>query len=305
MFLPLLLKGVSPKGRSNRSACSRCTEYSSDHGLSPYKLHLLGIMFLAGRSSQLENLKIGLKMLQTASESGYLPSTLAILRFLHSAGGKSTSRVTSTRLFRTTETILRGYLARTPDINKDPNACTVAGLIASAANHNHSALQWFNVARKVGSVSVKPSPGRPSKVPEVKKRQPVSGWEAIATPRPREARWAYEPSCLLGLGRICLKLGRREEAEDAFRTAALVLDYAAGYAALADMLPEDAPDREMYLTKAASSGAPGAAGMLSRLEFEKAERASSEDVASEHFRIAEEWRSIAAVDPGAQMSAGT
>lgn len=94
-------------------------------------------------------------------------------------------------------------------------------------------------------------------------------------------------------GRLLLKYGKRDDAEAAFRKAALELDDPSAYFYLAQLQEPKSPKQEIYLLKAASSGVVEAQHNLGAIELAKAESTATNGTKLD-FRMAIEWFTVAA-----------
>jgi TPR repeat protein len=97
-------------------------------------------------------------------------------------------------------------------------------------------------------------------------------------------------------GRILLQLGQKEEAEKAFRTAALVLDEPSAYFYLSQLQEPGSPVQKVYLLKAASSGILEACHNLGAVELAEIERKSQKPASLGDYGMAREWFQVAAAD---------
>lgn len=233
-------------------------------------------------------------MLGTASDLGYAQSTLTIVRLATLAKPGSTNST----MFRNAETRFKDLVRR----GRDPDALTLQGVTVARAGDSELALRWLDEAVEAGRKTAAPalSPEPDSESP---KRDSESATEDAkddtpvdyASPAPTEARpfrWSWELTCHIERGRALLRLGRRAEAEAAFRTAAHELDSPKGYLELAKILPANAPERRAYLLRAAVSAEREACGLLGELEQEDAAlaaEATRKADASLHSLMAEEW----------------
>ena len=176
-------------------------------------------------------------MLLTASNLGYIPSTLSLMRMLTGVPKQVFSRVKPA--FRDAEAQFR----RLVQAEKSPDAFTLQGLLLQQEGRADTyALNYFDKAIETAARNTPPSA----------EDQPKPAKQA--TPGVRSPRWAYEGTCHQQRGFILLRKGRTKEAVASFRIVALELDLADGHAELAKLLPRDAPERETCLLKAAQAG---------------------------------------------------
>ena len=238
--------------------------------------------------------RLGMHILHSASELGYTPSTLNLARLMSTVAAKNSKAVANSLLFQKADARFREIVRK----GKDPNALTLQGLIYAGRGQDGPALTAFDNAQRVGASSgwsKAQQLGSPAALQETATAsRGKKDSEPMATTVVRPKRWDWEPSCVLGRGRILLKQGRGQDAEAAFRRAALELDNAEGYLALAQLLPKDSPQREEYLTKAAISGVTEACALLAEVERAKAEQPESDkEQVRMHDRLSREWSNLA------------
>jgi Tfp pilus assembly protein PilF len=167
-------------------------------------------------------------MLTAASSLGYTPSTLSLIRILTQAGNvKLTER---REMFRDTVARFKQLL----QTGKNPDALTLQGLLLLREGNDTYALKYFDQA--------------------IEAARSKDSADQQLSPAVRKPRWSYEGSCHQQRGLVLMKQGQREAATAAFKTVALELNLAEGYLELAKLLPQNAPERETYLIKAAQAG---------------------------------------------------
>lgn len=239
--------------------------------------------------------RLGMHVLHSASELGYGPSTLNLVRLMSTAAAKKSKAVADSLLFQKADERFKKIVRK----GRDPNALTLQGLIYAGRRQDGPALASFDDAQRVGASGAWAKSQRlqsPALLQDTAaaSRSGEKESESLAAVAVRPKRWDWEPSCVLGRGRIFLKQGRREDAQAAFRQAALELDNAEGYLALAQLLPKDSAQREEYLTKAAISGVTEACALLAESERAKAEQSDSDrEQVGMHDRLAREWFNLA------------
>lgn len=255
--------------------------------------------------------------MRSASELGYMPSTLTLVRIFESMPTESFQQVSRTQLFLAAD-------ARFKDIVRegaDPDALTLRGIILAKNGDAKRALAAFRRAteawetnQKRGSASVAGQVGgdkdsgketrgseavpghiadRPS---DDSGAEVAAGQQEYVLPAPREPRWEWEVSCILGQADILRDRGTFGEAEGLYRVAALELDHPRAFFQLAMMMggPRDSPERSTYLLKAATSGESEACRELGRLEkmaaagkdLSNKERAERDMISKEWFHLA-------------------
>ncbi|ROW14926.1 hypothetical protein VPNG_03310 [Cytospora leucostoma] len=299
-----------------------------DHGLSPYLLHWLGIALMS--SNQAPRWRLGTHMLRSASELGYGPSTLTLMRVFTSMSGDAAAKASKSRIFTEADRRFQQIVSR----GADPDALTLQGIIlakSGAKDRARRALESFEKAERAweasaavstsssssssssqdgssGSGTKKPDPNTPED-------EGASSFDPqqIRLPPPREPRWEWETSCVLGRAGILERQGRPGEAAALYRVAALELDNPTGFWKLAQLARaagdgdggrRDTPERRTYLLKAAISGVAEACRELGELEaivaaggrggLSAREREEREKMSREWFRLAdgEELKSI-------------
>ncbi|GAB1320221.1 hypothetical protein MFIFM68171_10431 [Madurella fahalii] len=201
-----------------------------EYNIDAYTLHYTAVALapLAGR--------ISMHMLLTASNLGYAPSTLSLMRLV--VEGPKYGTTTSSTLLRDVQARFKRLL----QTSGDPDALTVQGLAFLRQGDDAAALRYFDRAVAAGSK------GNIQTATD----DPQSDMGDMASTR--KSRWWYESICQEKRGLILLRQGRREEAAAAFRIAALELGLREGYLELGKLLPQGTPERETYLLMAAQAG---------------------------------------------------
>ncbi|KAK0621495.1 hypothetical protein B0T17DRAFT_534245 [Bombardia bombarda] len=256
-----------------------------DHGIDPYTLHYTALVVV--RTS----MALSIFMLRTASDLGYAPSTLSLMRImLNGTEGNASKR--------------QGYLnALAPRLRslvaaaQNPDALTLQAIMLRKERKGQSdaaALRLFDqaiaAAGRAGKIYV------PAAEILSQSDSDATGYgnSTIGTVG-RSPRWTWEVDCHLERGSILAEQGRRDEAEAAFRVAALELDTWQGYLELAKLLPEGAQDREEYLVRAALLGQTEPCLMLANAERK---RSLEPGVVSrkQHELLAAEWSRLAGTE---------
>lgn len=101
---------------------------------------------------------------------------------------------------------------------------------------------------------------------------------------------------LVAKGRILQSRGFTKGATDAFKQAALELEYPPAYFHLSQMEPAGSKDHEVYLLKAAMSGVLEACHNLGALELSKIEKRAETPTSIKDYGMAWEWFQVAAAD---------
>ncbi|KUI64731.1 hypothetical protein VM1G_00245 [Cytospora mali] len=307
---------------------STATQYESswrprlekDYGLSPYLLHWLGIVLMSANTAP--RWRLGTHMLRSASELGYAPSTLTLVRVFTSMSGDMAAKAAKSKIYMEADKRFQQLLNK----GADPDALTLQGLILAKSggkDRSMRALEAFERAEKAWEVRAGAEGSKPADSGEISSSSSspphdtsggnpngVSGGaegpdaEEVSLPPPREPRWEWEVSSVLGRAGILQKQGRAGEAVALYRVAALELDSPAGFWNLAQLAggPRDSPERRTYLLKAATSGVTDACRELGALEkmvagregLSKEKREEREKMSREWFRLAdgEELKSI-------------
>lgn len=255
-------------------------------------------------------------MLRSASELGYSPSTLTLVRIFRSMPPATfKQRAAHTKLFLSADARFKEILQR----GTDPDALTLQGIIDAKHGGTEKALAMFRRATRAwekanpGSHGVdgqteskSPAPerrastaGRPGVTDESNDRHGLGEAtpdEEFTLPPPREPRWEWEVSCVLGQANALRDLGKRREAEELYRVAALELDNPRAFLELSKLMegPRDSPRRRTYLLKAAISGEVEACREMAKLENLAATKKSlSEKERAEHKLMSMEWMRLA------------
>lgn len=202
----------------------------------------------------------------------------------------------------------------------DPDALTLQGIIHAKAVDKGSQLKalaafdqatkaWQRRQRENGTLGEETEadvPGKGTQVLAATSKCATSSDAAgdtastnrhYALPPPREPRWDWEVSCILGQANILVK--DRDTAEEAlklFRVAALELDNPLGFLMLAKLMggPRDSPKRRVYLLKAAISGETDACREIGELEaLAAANQDISQNERAEHDMLSKEWFRLA------------
>lgn len=177
---------------------------------------------------------------------------------------------------------------------RDPNAFSLQGIIFSEEGAHDRALSSFQQARKAWASSQ----GKPersvaaSPVPKVE----ILASGQVVLPEPREPRWEWEASCVLGEADILKARGKLDLAAELYRVAALELDHPTGFVELAGLTagPPDGPERRTYLLKAAVSGHPDACRELGHVEAMRAyEKGITEREKEYRLLLSDEWVRLA------------
>ena len=220
-------------------------------------------------------------MLLTASNLGYVPSTLTTMGI----GAQSNrlpnfSKSPAWRVFDT-------HFKRLLRTENNPDVFTLQGLLLQHQGQADSyVMSFFDKAIQAAGSTPLSTADQPTPVKQ-------------DTPAVRKPRWTYEKLCHLGRGRLLLKSSRTEEALAAFKIAALELDHPDGYVELVKLLPQDAPERETYLLMAAQANNFEACRLLAlHMADRAADPALPRDERVRASKMAHEW---AAVEPDAAV----
>lgn len=249
-----------------------------DYGIDPYMLHHAAVILINRPPDPYW--KIALHMLRTASDLGYTPSTLTVLRTILtiSSSGPEGPK------FKLHYLPTLDRLNRLVKVGDDPDALTLHGLLRLRAGNDTRALIDFDRAIEAGrraGDAYAPAPSRHA-VREADSNDTVS--------RQRRPRWTFESDCYLERGNILLRRGNLAAALSAFRVAAFELDSSAAYLQLAKLLPANSEERQECLLKSAASGSGEACRLLSEAETTMSQEAELEKgVVEEHMRWAAEW----------------
>lgn len=235
-------------------------------------------------------------MLRSASELGYNPSTLTLMRILTSMPPAMQKKAAASKMFIDANTRFQRLLQR----GADPNALTLEGRNFAEKGtqaHDRQALDSFRRAEKAWEAKAKSSePSKASERPSFD-IQKGSDPDYVSLPEPREPRWDWEVTWALEQARILETQKRTSEAMDMYRLAALELDNPQGFWNLARLMegPRDSPERRTYLLKAAITGVQEACremGMLEKMAAEREgladkDRADREMLSLEWIRLAD------------------
>ncbi|PSR94274.1 hypothetical protein BD289DRAFT_150589 [Coniella lustricola] len=272
---------------------------ATEANLTPHLLHWLGILLLTGNTAP--RWRLGTHMLRSASELGYTPSTLTLVRTFRSMPtAMFEQKGRSSKMYRAADARFQEMIKD----GKDPDALTLLGTIEAKESGNpEQALNTFKLANKAwedanpNSMSSKQTETEGIRAPD------ASSGPYITLPPPREPRWEWEVTSLLGQADILLKLGREQEAVDLYRVAALELDNPHAFLQLAKLMRGSlaSPERRTYLLKAAISGSPEACRAMGRLEglVAKDETISQKERA-QHELLSKEWIRLSS---GAELEA--
>lgn len=232
-------------------------------------------------------------MLRSASELGFTPSTLTLVRIFQSMPAESLKRALKSELFIAAN-------ARFKDIVKeaaDPDALTLQGIILAKNRDTKRAVAAFRRATEAWETNQKSgSANVAAKFRDASGAAVAAGQQEYVLPAPREPRWEWEVSCVLGLADILRGQGAGADAAELYRVAALELDHPRAFFQVAKMMggPRDTPERRTYLLKAAISGEREACRELGQLEQMAAARKdlTNKDRA-ERDVISKEWLRLA------------
>lgn len=250
-------------------------------------------------------------MLRSASELGHGPSTLTLMRLFATMAGqkKENGKIAGYRIFTDVEARFRQLV----DAGEDPDALTLQGLIlanSGAKDRNRRALEAFERAEKAwearaanargaskgADVAAAAAPPPPHSSSSNGGAGEASGLvDEVTLPEPREPRWEWEVSCVLGRAGILRAHDRPGEALALYRVAALELDNPTGFWSLAQLMggPPGSPERRTYLLKAATSGVTDACRELGGLERAAAAAAVSRAEREHHENMSQEWFRLA------------
>lgn len=235
-------------------------------------------------------------MLRSASELGYNPSTLTLMRVFTSMPQAMQSKAATSKMFMDTNTRFQNLLQK----GTDPNALTLEGILLvkkGTQAHDRLALDSFRRAEKAWEAKAKASP--PSQASDSRSFEIQEGADPdyVSLPEPREPRWDWEVTWALKQAQMLEKQKRTSEARDLYRLAALELDNPQGFWNLSRLIegPRDSPERRTYLLKAAISGVQEACrkmGVLEKMAAEREgladkDRADREMMSKEWFRLAD------------------
>lgn len=251
--------------------------------------------------------RLGTHMLRSASELGYDPSTLTLMRVFTSMSGENARKAAKSKIFIEADRRFQQLVNE----GVDPDALTLQGLIlvnSASKDRNRRALEAFekagkaweakaNAAASRSAGAAAPAPGGGSADHGGPAGGEGRGPDEVRLPAPREPRWEWEISCVLGQAGILQRHGRGGEALALYRVAALELDNPAGFWNLARLMggPRGSPERRTYLLKAAISGVADACRELGELErlaaggegLPRGRREEHEKMSREWFRLAD------------------
>jgi hypothetical protein len=234
-------------------------------------------------------------MLRSASELGYDPSTLTLVRLLSSVPLAMQSKATESKIFKDANARFQRLLRN----GTDPDALTLQGIILTkqgTQSHDKQALDSFRRAETVWETKARPSAASQANQRASFAVQKGAGAEYLSLPEPREPRWEWEVTWALEQAKILQKQNRTTEARELYGVAALELDNAMGFWNLARLLggPRDSPERRTYLLKAAISGVQEACRELGELEKMAADREGlSDKERADRKLMSQEWFRLA------------
>jgi tetratricopeptide (TPR) repeat protein len=231
-----------------------------EQNISPEKLTLLG-QILNKCQTQPQRI-LGKALLQSASSLGDIHATVALLARAMRMGTLEDAEYVSP--------IARIKTQALPP-HSDPSAMTLLGRIYEAQDREDDALQLY---KRVVSIS-------------------VSSDQATSDPRNEQ----FISDALVFQGRILLRRNDKTGAHAAFRRAALEYDNADAYYDLAIHTEKGTQNWNVYMLKAAQSGAPGAAYYLGAELWDKwynYNRSKQVDKAKEALAMSKEWLLLAA-----------
>lgn len=258
-------------------------------------------------------------MMRSASELGYIPSTLTLVRVFTSMPPQMFKKASGSIMYREASERFLAHLRK----NTDPNAFTLQGLIeAKKMNADGKAMAMFARAAKAwkkankkdttslgeetesepsGEDTQPAEPAEPAartlpqdetRVKTSIKAPDVAASQDFTLPPPREPRWEWEVSNVLGQAKIYLKDPKlAPKAEQIFRVAAVELDNPFAFLMLAKLMdgPRNSAERRTYLIKAAISGEAEACFELGALEKLAAAEATSAKQRAQHELLSVEW----------------
>lgn len=234
-------------------------------------------------------------MLRSASELGYDPSTLTLMRIFSSVPAAMQKKVAASKMLNDANTRFQRLLRN----GTDPNALTLQGVILAkqgTQGHDRQALDSFRRAETAWEVKARS--GAPSQASESPSFDVQKGTDPdyVSLPEPREPRWEWEVTWALEQAKILQKQNRTKEARDLYRVAALELDNPQGFWNLSCLMegPRDSPERRTYLLKAAISGVQEACREMGVLEKMVAEREGLADKdRADRELMSQEWLRLA------------
>ncbi|KAM7216493.1 hypothetical protein V8F06_008116 [Rhypophila decipiens] len=245
-----------------------------DYGIDNYTLHCMGVILT--HFPEVKFGRLGWHMFKTASDLNYDPSTVSMMDFLSTLKSRGPESERQLKLITPRfEKILR---------SGDPEALTVQGKILLMRIKRQEALGFFDRAIRAAALEEQ-STGTPTA---------GSVTSTVSAPADRAPRWPSEAGCYMTRAAILMELGRREEAKEALKVAALELDIPAAYHLLSQHMPEGSQEQEEYLLKAAVSGITQAFPHLARLEAAKAMALDPGDPRrKDHHIMASQWDLLA------------
>ncbi|KAJ0109291.1 hypothetical protein J7T55_009623 [Diaporthe amygdali] len=275
-----------------------------DFDLPVSLLHWIGILLISDSSAV--RWRLGTHMLRSASELGYDPSTLSLVRIFSSVPLGMQKKVASSKIYIDANARFQKILRQ----GTDPDALTLQGIILAKSgvkSQEKQALDLFRRAEKAWELKAKSSAqgdhgaqaGATSHTSDTQSFNIKKGAipDYVSLPEPRTPRWDWEVSWALEQGKILQRQDRHKEARALFRVAALELDNPQGFWQLACLMdvPQDSPERRTYLLKAAISGVQEACrelGLLEKMAAEKTglgekDRTDREMMSREWFRLAD------------------
>lgn len=181
--------------------------------------------------------------------------------------------------------------------NRNPDALTLQGMMYVKEGNQTKA--WDAFQRATAAWEKANAAHESENADDGKDSQDASAGDDTSEfilPAPREPRWEWEVSCVLGQADILYGLGKVNEATSLYRVAALELDNPRAFMTLARLLegPPDSSERRTYLLKAAISGDEEACRQLSDLEKTAATRPGiSKKMKQEHDLLSQEWLRLA------------
>lgn len=262
-------------------------------------------------------------MLRSASELDYTPSTITLVRIFRTIPAEKFEQAAKSKLYKAANARFKAIVRE----GADPDALTMQGLTYANAGGKKKALDMFRRAtkaweepgqRKESSDAVDLGAKEP-KAPAAVRSPGIDGLhdsseagraaeaDNYVLPEPREPRWAWEVSCVMGQADILHSQGDAREAERLYRVAAVELDNPRAFLQLAKLMdgPRDSPERRTYLLKAAVSGELDACREMGKLEtMAAAQEGLSDKERAEHNMIGKEWFRLADGKDLAAIKAG-
>lgn len=230
-------------------------------------------------------------MLRSASELGYTPSTLTLVRTFRSMPpAMFEEKGRHTKMYRAADARFRALVEE----GTDPDALTLWGTME--VKNDSNPMRALVVFRQATNAWKKANPALAATTEQKTAAQrdatDASSEPYITLPPPREPRWEWEVTSVLGQADILKKLGRDQEAVDLYRVAALELDNAHAFLELAMLMGGSprSPERRTYLLKAAISGLPEACRAMGQVEALDAQDESlSQKQRAQHKLLSQEW----------------